>query len=196
VEADIFVPVWTSQLNVVEWLDFDAPPLTAVSAPDGKTGFLRVVNQTQHRFQSVWVVDDKGYVHLWGELAAGAAAEKPLTRAAGQLPLQNFTAERNADFQTAVSRRESAFGSNERAHIDDWAGASVAASFGSYLSLNNGESRDFVWPNGLDLTGLVRRGDIVVLAWMPDASLVAPLNQFEVTHQKKGTLLRLVIPAR
>jgi hypothetical protein len=31
---------------------------------------------------------------------------------------------------------------------------------------------------------------------MPDASLVAPLNQFEVTHQKKGTLLRLVIPAR
>jgi hypothetical protein len=196
VEADIFVPVWTSQLNVVEWLDFDTPPLTAVSAPDGQAGVLRVVNQTQHRFQSVWVVDDKGYVHLWGELTAGATAEKSLARTAGQLPLQNFTSERNADFQTAVSRRESAFGSNERAHIDDWAGASVAASFGSYLSLNNGESRDFVWPNGLDLTGLVRRGDIVVLAWMPNASLVAPLNQFEVTHQKKGTLLRLVIPAR
>ncbi len=196
VEADIFVPVWTSQLNVAEWLDFDTPPITAVSQPDGKPSVVRISNQAKTRFSALWVVDNGGYLHRFGELAAGASVEHALQRGPGVLPVQTVAAERNGEFQVAVSRRDSAFGSNERAHIDDWPGASVAASFGSYLSLNNGESRDFVWPNGLDLTGVVRRGDIVVLAWMENASLIAPLNQFEVTHQKQGTLLRLVIPAR
>lgn len=196
IEADIFVPVWTSQLNVAEWLDFDAAPITAVSAPDGKPSTVRVANQTKGRFTAVWVVDDKGYLHRFGELAAGASVDHSIMRGAGDIPLQSLVAERNGEFQIAVSRRDSAFGSNERAHIDDWPGASIAASFGSYLSLNNNESRDFVWPNGLDLTGIVRRGDLVVFAWMDNASLIEPLNQFAVTHQKQGTLLRLVIPSR
>jgi hypothetical protein len=196
VEADVFVPVWTSQLNVAEWLDFDTPPLTAVSGAAGNPASVRVSNQTKNRFTTVWVVDDAGYLHRFGELAAGATVDHSLQRGRGEVALQAFTAERTSDFQAAVSRRDSAFGSNERARLDDWPGASVAASFGAYLSLNNGESRDFVWPNGLDLTGVVRRGDLVVLAWMENASLIPPLNQFSVTHQKQGTLLRLVIPAR
>lgn len=195
VEADVFVPVWTSQLNVVEWLDFDSPPLTATAAPDGKRGTIRIANQTQRRFEAVWVVDERGYLHRYGELAAGASVDRDLTRTGDGQPIQNYVIERNPEFQTAVSRRAEAFGSNERAHIDDWPGAAVAASFASYLSLNNGESRDFIYPNGFDLTGLVRRGEIVVLAWMPNESVLPPLNQFEVTHQKKGTLFRLVVPA-
>ncbi len=196
VEADVFVPVWTSQLNVVEWLDFSSPPLTAVRAPDGRPNFLRVTNESGHPIANLWVVDEQGYLHSWGALAADGNVERSLTRGAGEAPVQNYVAGRSAEFQAAVSQRESAFGSNARAHIDDWGGASVAASFGSMLTLNNGASRDFVWPNGLDLTGLVRRGDLVVLAWIADASPAAPLNQFPVTHQKRGTLLRLVLPKR
>ncbi len=197
VEADIFVPVWTSQLNVVEWLDFDSPPLSATAAPDGKRGLVRVANLSQRRFEAVWIVDERGYLHRYGELAAGASVDRDLRRTGdGEMPIQNYVIERNPEFQIAVSRRGEAFGSNERAHIDDWPGAAVAASFASYLSLNNGESRDFIYPNGFDLTGLVRRGEIVVLAWMPNESVLPPLNQFEVTHQKKGTLFRLVLPAQ
>jgi hypothetical protein len=197
VEADIFVPVWTSQLNVVEWLDFDSPPLSVTAAPDGKRGTVRVANQSQHRFEAVWIVDERGYLHRYGELAAGASVDRDLRRTDdGRVPIQNYVIERNPEFQIAVSRRGEAFGSNERAHIDDWPGAALALSFASYLSLNNGESRDFIYPNGFDLTGLVRRGEIVVLAWMPNESVLPPLNQFEVTHQKKGTLFRLVVPAQ
>lgn len=197
VEADIFVPVWTSQLNVVEWLDLDSPPLSATVAPDGKRGTVRLVNQSQRRIETVWIVDERGYLHRYGELAAGASVDRDLRRTGnGEMPVQNYVLERNSEFQIAVSRRAESFGSNDRAHIDDWPGAAVAASFASYLSMNNGESRDFIYPNGFDLTGLVRRGEIIVLAWMPNESVLPPLNQFDVTHQKKGTLFRLVLPAQ
>lgn len=192
VEAEVFVPVWTSQLNVTEWQDADTSPITATFAGGG----VKLVNLTQQRIEHVWVVDSARFIHHFGPVGGGASADLDLSASKRNLPLQGFVNERNAQFQTAVSRRESAFGSNERSHIDDWASASVAASFGSQLGLNNGESRDFVWPSGMDLTGCLSRGDTIVFAWLPDASLIAPINQFEAPRQKKGTLLRLVIPAR
>jgi hypothetical protein len=91
-----------------------------------------------------------------------------------------------------LGQREDAFGGSERQHIDDWANAALAASFPSSLRLPNGE---YVWPAGFDLTPLLRRGDAVVLAWLPNATVVPMLNQFGAPRSQKAALLRLAVPA-
>ncbi|MCW5556391.1 MAG: hypothetical protein KIT22_00870, partial [Verrucomicrobiae bacterium] len=98
----------------------------------------------------------------------------------------------DGQFQQAISRREETFGGGERQPIDDWAQASVAASLASSLQSPNGA---YVWPSGFDLAPLLRRGDRVVLAWLPDTTLQPPLNRFESMRSRKGTLLRLAVPA-
>ncbi len=192
-EAEVFVPVWTSQMNVADWQDTAESPLVAKLGSGGHT--IRLENHSGHRIGRLWVVSAGGPISELGDLPMGAAKEFDLT-GAGATSLEPFVAAHENEFQTVVTRREEIFGDSAKAHIDDWASASVAASFGSLLHLNNGDSREFVWPAGMDLTSLFQRNDTIVLAWIPDASLVAPFNKFTPKRQQNGTLLRLVIPSR
>ena len=79
-------------------------------------------------------------------------------------------------------------------HIDDWAGASMAASFTQHTAGGDMSSRQFIWPPTFDLSPVVERGDVVILAYLPGDSLVPAMNQFAALRQAKGTLVRLVIP--
>jgi hypothetical protein len=194
-EAEVFVPVWTSQMNVADWQDAAESPLLAKLGSNGRNSTIRLENRSGHRIGRVWVVSAGGPISELGDLPDGAAKEFELA-GAGATSLQPFVAAHDAEFQSVVTRREEIFGDSGKAHIDDWAGASVAASFGSLLRLNNGDSREFVWPAGLDLTPLFQRNDTIVLAWLPDTSLVPPFNRFTPKRQQNGTLLRLVLPAR
>lgn len=193
-EADVFVPVWTSQMNVADWQDAGEAPLAAKF--DGKVGkeSLHLENRSGHPIGRIWVIREGGPVKELGELAVGTAKDFDVSGDQATT-LEPFVAARDGEFQTVVTRREEVFGGSGKTHIDDWAGASAAASFGSLLHLNNGDSRNFVWPAGLDLTPLALRKDTIVLAWLPDASLVPALNKFTPKRAQNGTLLRLVIPA-
>ena len=193
-EADVFVPVWTSQMNVADWQDMGESPLPARLTAGGSRSTLHLENHSGHRIGKLWVIHAGGPVKELGELAVGAAQDFDLS-GDGAMSLEPFVAAHDSEFQTVVTRREETFGGSGKAHIDDWAGASAAASFGSLLHLNNGDSRNFVWPAGLDLTPLAQRKDTIVLAWLPDASLVPAFNKFTPKRSQNGTLLRLVIPA-
>ncbi|HTH47444.1 MAG TPA: hypothetical protein VMB21_08040 [Candidatus Limnocylindria bacterium] len=193
-EAEVFVPVWTSQMNVADWLDTGDSPLTARLAGTGDQVSLHVENRSGHRIAKLWVISAGGAPKEFDELPVGGAKDLALAEAA-PTTLEAFVALRDSEFQTVVARREETFGGSGKTHIDDWAGASAAASFGSLLHLNNGDSRNFVWPAGLDLAPLAQRKDTIVLAWLPDASLVPGFNKFLPKRTQTGTLLRLVLPA-
>ncbi len=193
-DAEVFVPVWTSQLNVADWQDSGDAPLTAVRGGNTRYTTVTVANRTASKVSQVWVVPSGGPVQKFGGIDPGASVDLEMD-GKGATSLEPYVAEHNAEFQNAVARRGEMFGGNEKTHIDDWAGSAVAASFPSLLALDNGDARDFVWPAGLDLAPLARRGDTIVLAWMPDASVVPPLSRFAPKRSQKGTLLRLVIPA-
>ena len=192
-EAEIFVPVWTSQLTVSEWMETTDAPLSAeLAAPTGRT--ITVSNRTGNRMGPVWVVAG-GQVRSVPTLDAHATVDIALNGSDGS-PLTALIGRHKAEFQNVVTRRQEVFGSSEKSHIDEWPEASLAASFGSQVILENGDARDFVWPPGVDLTPLAQRQDVLVLAWMPDTSLIQPLSQFQPKLGRRATLLRLSVPAR
>jgi len=195
-EAETFVPVWTSQLNVSEWHDVGEAPLTAEISGNGRNSTVRVTNRSGRRIGNVWVLFGGSSISSYEGVDNGATLECEMDGKHQTYSLPEFVRQLNDSFQHAVNSRGSAFGSNERAHIDDWAGSSIGASFGSFLSFNQGGGRDYVWPAGLDLSAVAARGDTIVFAWLPDATLVPPLNRFDAPRQKQGTLLRLVLPAK
>lgn len=71
----------------------------------------------------------------------------------------------------------------------------MAASFCAKLNANDGNNqREWMWPNGFDLTPNERRGDTIVFAWQGDDTAVPRLNQFSVLRGTKAVMYRLVIP--
>lgn len=185
--AEVFVPVWTSAMTVADWEDSGAAPLQARTLPNGA---VEIRNSTGRRLGPVWVVGDNRVIPL-AELPASSVQAVDFRPSAGT-PLTDLTAGWEGRFQIALGQREQTFGGGEKKPIDEWPEASAAASFPSYIQSPNGS---YVWPAGFDLAPILRRGDRVVLAWMPDTTLTAPLNQFETLRTRKGTLLRLVVSA-
>lgn len=189
-EADVFVPVWTSQLTVSEWVDTGESPITA-ALTDGSGKNLHLANATGVRFGPVWLIVD-GKVQVVPSLDAHAGLDVALGSSALE-PLETLVGHHKSEFQTVFTRRQEMFGSSEKSHLDDWAGSTFAASFGGFLSLENGDARDFVWTPGFDLSGVSRRPGVLVLAWVPDHSILAPLSQFQPHLGKRATLLRLYV---
>ncbi len=191
-DAEVFVPVWTSQLTVAEWSDRgEAPLMASYSGSGGKT--LQVTNPSGRKYGPVWVVAN-GMVQVIPSLDSHGSVDVVLNQNLGE-PLESVVARRKAEFQNVFMRRQEVFGSSEKSHIDDWVNASFAASFGGQLTLENGEARDFVWTPGFDLSALARRPGAMVLAWVPEGSVIPPLSQFQPRLGKKATLVRLVVPA-
>jgi hypothetical protein len=106
--------------------------------------------------------------------------------------LAEFVTLHGQRFQNVVSRRQQVLGESTRGQISDLPNASVAASFLSQL--NRPESQvSFVCPPGLDLSGAVGRGTVVLLAWAPDSAPIKPLNQFTPRRQHRQTLWRVAV---
>ena len=49
-------------------------------------------------------------------------------------------------------------------------------------------------PSHFDLGPQIERGDAVLLAHLPDQSLIPPLNKFTPLFSSKDTLLRVLVP--
>ena len=196
-DAELEVPVWTSMLTVGEWVDSGPAPIEA--RLEGPT--LALANRREAPLTNIVIIHDRK-VRLVPSMDGGATLRIDLGSAPAPgegMSVDDLTRDWSALFHGVANRRNEVFGGgNGEEHIDNWPGASVAASLIRRMATHDGEgARSFVWPPGLDLSPLVDRGDVVVMAFAPNDSVIPPVNRFDAIWKKRSTLYRLVLnPAR
>lgn len=189
-KANVFVPVWTSQLFVNDWWHSEAMPFAVTLKRAGEGWEVTARNQSGQTVSNAWLVVD-GKTFAVGEIAVGQTRTAQLARADGT-SLHEFVQQHGAGFQSVVQERQSTFGRRGGGRIDDLPGASIAASFlGGFTASQGGMS--FVLPPGLDLSGVIDQGQAVFLAWSPGAAPVPPVNQFKSKRTASNTLWRIPV---
>jgi hypothetical protein len=191
-KAEVFVPVWTSQLYVSDWWQSASMPLNATVTRQGDGWKVTVENHTDRNLTSLHVVID-GSLKSLGELPANATKTFNVTKEAGT-PLRSFVAGYGNTFQNAVQSRQRTFGGEESGRLDDLPNGTMASSFLSQLSGSASPVRNFITPPGLDLSSVAEHGNAIVLAWAGDYSPVKPLYQFSPRRAHRNTLWRLAVP--
>jgi hypothetical protein len=186
VQTSAVVPVWTSQLFVTDWLRQGPAPLNAVVTAERVT----VENNLDVKLTGAKLVLENKVLEL-GELPARQSKTFD-RRGLRETPLKNYVQTHGTSFLNAVNSRQRAFGDTSRGTINDITNAAVAASFVSHLTAPNNYDT-FNAESHFELTGLVERGDAVLLAWASNHSLIKPLNQFPARRGSRDTLLRLVV---
>jgi hypothetical protein len=193
-KAEIFVPVWTSQLFVSDWWEPAPVPLSVTVVPQGAGWEVTVDNRTERALTNAQMVIED-YIMGLGEVPARQSRTFTVAREKGML-LRDFVFRHGGDFQSAVQAQQRVFGGRESGRIDDLANGSMAASFLSLLSSPQNWMRQFISPPGLDLSAVVEHGNAVLLAWAPDYAPVKPLRQFTPRRSQKNTLWRVVAPVQ
>src|ERR1044071_1072522 len=192
-KAEIFVPVWTSQLFVSDWWQPAPVPLTANVQPSGDGWQVSVENHTDQKLTTAQIVIGD-YILPLGELPPRQSKSFSLTKAQGIL-LREYLGQHGQSFQQAAQSRQQGFGTSEGGHPSDPPNRAVAASFVSQLARqNNNYMFNFIAPPGLDLTSVVEHGNAVLFAWAGDYSPVKPMNQFSPTRLHRDTLWRFAVP--
>jgi hypothetical protein len=193
-KAEIFVPVWTSQLFVSDWWQPAPVPLSVTVVPQGEQWQVTVENHTERALTNAQIVIGD-YVMGLGAVPAQEGRTFTVSREKGTL-LRDFVFRHGADFQSAVQAQQRVFGGGASERIDDLANGSMAASFLSRLGGPQDWVRHFISPPGLDLSAVVEHGNAVLLAWAPDYSPVKPLRQFTPRRSQKNTLWRVSVPVQ
>ena len=194
--AKLNVPVWTSQLYAGDWWRQATAPLNVTVTPTANGWDVKVENPQGKKIPQARLIVG-GRMFDLGDLTKGKTVA--LNRGGGSA-LRDFVVNQANVLQNAVAQRQQQFGSDLAGRIDDAFGGATAASFialhNDYTQQNQNNGYDqgnFVTAPGFDLSPQIRRGDAVLLAWLPDQTLVTPLNKFSPFHSKKDTLLRFVI---
>ncbi|PYK01031.1 MAG: hypothetical protein DME23_05240 [Verrucomicrobia bacterium] len=200
-DADIFVPVWTSQLFVSDWMQPGDYPFTATVRPKGSAQGAKwevtIENRLDHELKEVRLIV-RGRVYGLGNLPASRTSTLSVDQQSGT-PLRDFVQQNGNQFVMAVQNRQHAFGDNASRWIDLDAAHLTAISFASQIMNVNvapyQQQRGFVSPVGLDLTPVVERGDAVLLAWdAGHAPADGSMNRFKTVRSHRNSLLRLAVP--
>jgi hypothetical protein len=187
-QAEISVPVWTSQLYVSDWWRQSATPLKITVADAGGEYKLTVENTLDKKVTSCKLVVGDSVFDV-GEI--GPKQTREVTRGKGGDTLTSFVQRHGGNFAGAVNQRQQAFGHNTE-RIFDIAQSTMAASFVGYLRPGQQHGyNQFVAPAGMDLTPVVERGYAVLLAWVEDFSATKPINKFNPRRAHKDTLFRV-----
>jgi hypothetical protein len=190
--AEIFVPVWTSQLFVSDWWQPGATPLKVNVVPNAEGWDVKVENLTDQKLTSAQIVIEDYIVSL-GDLPPKQAKTFPVTRGADKL-LREFLGRYTAIFENAVQSRQRAFGSSESGRIGDLPNSTVAASFVTQMGRRENYMSRFLAPPGLDLSSAVQRGNAVLFAWASDYSPTKSMNQTPFRRTHRDTLWRFAVP--
>lgn len=187
--AQAAVPVWTSQLFVSDWWRQSETPVSLeVTATQ-----IAVENNLEVPLTNVRVALG-GDLFLLENVPAG---EKKVfvRRSLSKTNLSTFVQDQARYFQGAVNSRQQAFGSDARSRISDAIGATIGATF---IDQNAGPNsyENFSCPPGFELSGLLDRGDAVMLAWLPNHLITGPMNRFTALRGTKNTLLRVACEVR
>ena len=188
--AEVFVPVWTSQLYVSDWWHSGTMPFAVTLKSSGDDWQFTVQNLTDHAVTAAQLVVGDNIFPV-GELAAGQTKTMKLPKASGG-SLPEFVRANAQSYFSQVQQRQYAFGSRSGGQINDLPNASMVASFlGRIGTQSNGQN--FVAPPGLDLSAVVAHGNAVLLAWSPNSSPVPPVNQLKSKRAAANTLWRVPV---
>ncbi len=191
-KAEVFVPVWTSQLYVSDWWQAAPLPLELKVTQSGDRWEVTVRNRTDQPIPAAQLVIESS-IYPIGAIAARQTQTLTFGRDSGSL-LTDFVTQQGQGFQQVVMGRQRAFGQSASGQISDLTNACMAASFLTKVSGGPYYSHmGFVVTPGLDLSRVVEHGNAVLLAWMPDHSPVKPLNQFKASRGFRHTLWRVPV---
>jgi hypothetical protein len=188
--ADIYVPVWTSQLCLSDWWTSGENPLTASVKSTANGWSVTVENQSGKAITATRIVVGK-LIYDLGTFSPGQKKTMELQQSNGN-STETFVRNLAGEYQNALQQRQYAFGSSGGGHIDDLPMGSMAASLlGEVAEVHGG--MNFPASPGLDLSATVKNGGALLLAWSPDVSPVAAINQFKTKRTKSNTLWRVPI---
>ncbi|MBI3849339.1 MAG: hypothetical protein HY298_03455 [Verrucomicrobia bacterium] len=192
--ADIFVPVWTSQLYISDWWQSAALPLKASVTRVGDEFEVTVENLLDRKLTEARLVLG-ARVYTLNELPA-RQTQKFQSEKLPWTELTAFVQQYGNEFQSAAQRRRAAFG--ESVHLSNVPLSAMAASFvtqlGGRRNVANNYQNSFLVPPGFDLSALTERGDAVLLAWDAGHLFTTAMNRFTPRRSTHDTLLRLAIP--
>jgi hypothetical protein len=189
-QAEIQVPVWTSQLYATDWAQRTELPLGVSLTRHGTSWTVAVQNHLDQKLGPVKLALEE-YIFDLGEILPNQTFRKTFTGTSERIAsmVQNHA----GNFREALNRRQQAFGNN-RILIDDAPQAAIAASFISQLNSPGAQHEGvFITPPGFELTRLVQRGKAVLLAWVPDYGPIEPINQFPARRTHQDTLWRMAV---
>ena len=190
--ADVFVPVWTSQLYVNDWLQAaEAPFFAAVEKVQG--GWKATVqNKLDKPLTHVRLVVDGRIFELED---VPARQTRQFSQSAAKKPklLAEFVENHGRMFQSVVQQRRSAFGGMESGRLSDLPNCSAAASFLAHLR-GADQYYTFIAPPTFDLSGAAEQDNAILLAWGDGQSPAKPLNQFSPASRTVNTLWRMTLP--
>ncbi len=189
--ADVFVPVWTSQLYVSDWLQPGPVPLTLKAVEENGKWKVTVENKTDRIYKPAHVVLGRRVFDL-GDLPANQTKTFALDSSLGQT-LAQFMGDYGDKFRGSAQARRQSFGNNG-VRIEDVALGSMAASFLSQANRGGNNWDDFNVPESLDLTRFAMSGQGILLAWDADHSMASPINKFNPRRIHRNSLVRLVVP--
>jgi hypothetical protein len=191
--AEIFVPVWTSQLYVGDWLRQDDPPLTFTATSQGSRITVKIDNHLDKPItQTRLVLDNR--IFTISNVPPRKTSEFTLQRETG-MALGSFVQSYGSNFRYMADQRQQAFGRSPGNY--DVTNSVIAASFVSQLNPSSrqpqydGYVNTFITTPGLDLSPIVDRGQPVLLAWVPDFTVVQAMNRFSTRRTHHDTLLRI-----
>jgi len=193
-KAELFIPVWTSQLFVSDWWQPADTPLTATLDAKADGWDIKVENKTDQKITDARIVIESRIFTL-GQIAASESKTFHVNSEAGT-GITNFVASHSHNFQGVINSRQSAFGATERGRIDDLTNTTLAASFLSQVENQESWMNSFVSPPGLDMSAEVARGAAVLFAWAEDYAPVKPLYPSKPARTHKYTMFRLPITVK
>jgi len=189
--AEVFVPVWASQLVISDWWQPGTSPVEVTLKPAGDDIEVSIANRTGRKLpNSHLAFGDK--LILVGELAAGQTKAVLLGRASSVL-IEDFVNQQAPTFQAAVQSRRHAFG-RQNTRLDDLYQSGVASSFLQLIrDQRQGYNARFLSPPGLDLTKTLDNGGLVFFAEDPGAAPAKAMHRFTPKRQQRGTLWRVAV---
>lgn len=196
-DAQVNVPVWTSQVFVGQWLE-DGPLPFSASLTNRAGGNLEMVfsNHTLPAGATARIaLGDR--IHEFAVPAARQTATIPLP-ADGGTRINEFANAASVFFHDAARQRNRGFGSDEARFNLDPAAASMAISLAAHINAHQPSgmgqhASQFLTPGRLDLSRLLATDQAIVMVWNEEYAPAGAMNQFQPRRTGRSSLLRLAV---
>lgn len=197
--ANLFAPVWTSQLFVYDWWQTAPTPLemTVDSSTSGEELVIR--NHLDRSLTNArLIVRDR--IYTLGELKAGQVRRINLAQEKGEY-LVDFVQRVSQSFSQIVNQRRQAFGRNAPSISMDMSEAATAAGFVKLMQRQGVSAgyyggMPFTGPKSMDVAQCVDQGYAVLCAWDEGHAPIQPIRQFNPKRSQQHSIYRVATPLR